>query len=93
MPKKTNVPEYSKFDPQLHWYAARTASGDGWRAMTPINKAIRDDMLQASDNAFTDEQTEAILKASLDEWIDGLEVYDNEDNLIASFNTQTWKWA
>lgn len=87
------IPDYPEFNPQLHLYAARTASGDGWQAMVPVNKAIRDDMQCAADEAFTDELAEAILSTPLATWVENLEVYDKDDDIVARFDLQSWKWV
>jgi len=87
------IPEYPDFNPQTHWYAARTASGDGWQAMVPVDKSIRDDMIRAADEALTDEQAEAILTTPLATWVENLEVYDNDDDIIARFDLQAWRWV
>lgn len=87
-----SIPEYSRFNSDNHWYAVATAGGDEW-ATAHIKKAIHNDMLCASDDAATDEQAEAILNTPLEDWIDRLEIYDNDDNLIAHFDVTTWKWV
>lgn len=89
--KRRSVPEYDGFDRYSHQYIIATAGGDGWEITESITPSVQADILQAADDADTDEKAQAIKDIDWREWIDSLAVYDG-DFLVAEFDLQAWQW-
>lgn len=86
------IKDYPEFDKNKHHYVIAMAGGDGEIGSYPIANHIEKDKRMCADNERYQSEIDMILSQRHGDWVDMLEVYDNEDNLVAQYDVYNDVW-